>query len=78
MRPADLPRLLAECVTSPEAADLLAKSSPTGSYTSARVAVLARNGQLVGAVKWGKEWIIPRASVEAYARQERHGGRPPG
>jgi proline racemase len=78
MRPAELARVLAECVTTKEAAEMLAATSPTGTCTPARVTVLANSGQLAGAAKWGKEWIIPRASVEAYSKRERFGGRPAG
>lgn len=77
MKPNDLAKILKHCVSTREAADLLAATSPTGSCTTARVAQLAAAGQIAGAVKWGKEWILPRASVLAYSKVERFGGRPP-
>lgn len=55
-------------LTSVEAAQALG-------ITRQRVQVLISNGQLPGAVKFGRDWAIPESSVNKY-KESRQVGRP--
>lgn len=61
--------LLKNCVTTSQAAKVLG-------VTEARVRQILQAGGIVGARKWGKEWVIPRVGLGYFAKIPRKIGRP--
>ena len=53
--------LIEDCISAREAAVIL-------SVDRSRILVLCRQGRFSGAVKIGRDWIIPRSSVENFKR----------